>query len=89
MKRLMLYFSIFTLLIMGWYGESRSFYCLDNGKCITVWKTYNNVCYIIPGKYFGILKPSKNVIESSNNNNLTIYFTSELPDAFVYKSELN
>lgn len=87
MKRVMLYFSIFILLIVGWYGESRSFFCLDNGKCITVWKTYNNVCYIIPGKYYGLLKPSENVIESSNNNNLTIYFTSELPNAFVYKSE--
>jgi hypothetical protein len=87
MKRVILYFSIFIISIVGWHGESRRFFCVDNDKCITVWKTYNNVCYIIPGKYYGLLKPSGNVMESSNNNNLTIYFTSQLPNAFVYKSE--
>src|ERR1700720_4395948 len=87
MKKLLLCLSIFIILALIWYGESRKFFCLNNGKCVTVWKTYNNVCYIIPGRYYGIIRPSDNFIESSNNNFLTIYFTSELSNVFTYKSE--
>jgi len=30
-------------------------------------KTFNSICYIIPGKYYGLLKPSsENYIETSN-----------------------
>jgi hypothetical protein len=49
-------------------------------------KQYNNVCYIIPGKYYGIVRPSRQYIESTNTNYLTIYFSAELPMAFVFKS---
>jgi hypothetical protein len=87
MRRALIFFSIFGSLILLWYGESRKFFCLDNGSCVTVWKTYNNVCYIIPGRYFGLITPSDNFIKSSNNNFLTIYFTNELPNALIYKSE--
>lgn len=87
MKRVILYFTISLFLILSWYGESRSFFCLDNGNCITVWKTYNNTCYIVPGKYYGLLKPLENVIKSSNNNNVSIYYSIDLPNAFVFKSE--
>lgn len=87
MKRFLLYSVIVIFLSVVWYGESRNFFCLDNGRCVTVWKTFNNVCYIIPGRYYGILRPSDNFIESSNSNFMTIYFTSELPNVFIYKSD--
>jgi hypothetical protein len=86
MKRALLLLSILIVIVLGWFGESRNFFCLDNGNCITTWKTYNNVCYIIPGKYYGLVKPSKNYIQSTNNNTLTIYMSSELPNTIVYKS---
>lgn len=41
-----------------WYGESRKFVLLPNGKYITVWKTYNNNCYLIVGRYYGLFQPS-------------------------------
>lgn len=87
MKRVLFFLSVVIILLFIWYGESRKFFCFDDGKCLTVWKTYNNVCYIIPGKYYGMFKPSKNFIKSSNTDNLTIFFTSELPNVFIYKSE--
>lgn len=87
MKRLLFVFLILIVLTLVWYGESRRFFCVDNGNCITVWKTYNNVCYIIPGKYYGIIKPSQNFFQSTNTNNLTIFFTNELPNALIYKSD--
>lgn len=89
MKRLLLYFSIFIILLLIWYGESRKFFCLDSGECVTVWKSYNNVCYIIPGKYYGLIRPSKNYIESPNTNNVTIFFTKEMSNAIIYNSEQN
>jgi hypothetical protein len=87
MKKLILIFFILIAVAFVWYGESRKFFCLDNGKCVTVWKTYNDVCYIIPGHYYGIIRPSDNFFESSNTNTLTIYFTRELPNVLIYKSE--
>lgn len=41
-----------------WYGESRKFVPFPNGKYVTVWKTYNNKCYVIIGKYYGLFEPS-------------------------------
>jgi len=86
MKRILLFFTLVIVLIMIWFGESRKFFCLGDGNCVTVWKTYNNVCYIIPGKYYGIVKPSEQYIESSNTNLITIYFSKELPNAFIFQS---
>jgi hypothetical protein len=86
MKRILLSFGLVITLVVIWFGESRRFFCLEDGNCVTVWKTYNNVCYIIPGKYYGIVKPSEQHIESSNTNLISIYFSKELPNAFVFKS---
>lgn len=86
MKKTILFFFIVILLLVGWYGESRKFFCLENGKCITLWKTYNNVCYVIPGKYYGLWAPSNNFIKTSNLNELTIFFTDELPNTLIVQS---
>ena len=53
-----------------WYGESRSFEYSDEGNCVTVWKTYNNICYVIPGRYFGLRAPSSgdNFIKTTNTS---------------------
>lgn len=69
---------VFLIIGLGfvWFGESRKFYCLDNGQCITVWKTYNNTCYIIPGKYYGVLKPSDNYIQTTNIDNVDVIWIS-------------
>jgi hypothetical protein len=87
MKRNLIVFATLLFVVAVWYGESRKFYCLDNGRCITIWKTYNNVCFIVPGKYYGIVKPSGNYIESSNTNLLTIYFSKEMPRSLIIQCE--
>jgi len=86
MKRILLFFALGITLLVIWFGESRKFFCLEDGNCVTVWKTFFNVCYIIPGKYYGIVKPSEQYIESSNTNLITIYWSRELPNAFVFQS---
>lgn len=63
-----------VLLLSVLYTQKRDFYCIDNGKYITVWKTINNTCYIVLGHYYGLLKPSKNYIETTNTNALTILY---------------
>lgn len=87
MKKIFLWILIFSALILALWVESRKFFCLSNRNCVTIWKTYNNVCYIIPGKYYGLTKPAGNFIESTNTNNITLYFSDALPNTFVYKSE--
>jgi|SRR5450432_2918417 len=87
MKRILIVSAALVILVAVWYGESRRFFCVSDDKCVTVWKTYGNLCYIIPGKYYGILRPSDNFIKTSNTNNLTIYFSNEIPNGLVYKSE--
>ena len=46
-----------SLLFFVAYFEDRDFVC-SRGKCVTDWKTYGRNRYIIPGKYYGLLKPS-------------------------------
>jgi hypothetical protein len=85
MKRLLLIFSILIIVVLIWYGESRKFFCLNNSKCVTVWKTYNNVCYIVPGKYYGLIKPSsRSYIKTTNVNNLDIIWKSS-SDSIIVK----
>lgn len=86
MKKGLLFFIIVFLIAIIWFGESRSFYCLGNGNCVTIWKTYNNRSYIIPGRYYGLFRPSDQYIQSSNTNEIIIFFSEELPAAFVFHS---
>jgi len=68
-------FILLIALFLVWFDQSRSFYCLSNDKCITVWKRLGNECYIIPGKYYGILKPS-DYVKTTNDNALTLIYDS-------------
>jgi hypothetical protein len=85
MKKILIFLGV-VILITIWYVESRSFFCVGDGKCITVWKTYSK-CYIIPGKYYGLLKPSDNVIELSKSDVITVFFSDSIPNTIIYKSD--
>lgn len=85
MKSLLYCLAVLALCLIM-YGESRKFYCFEKDRCITVWKTFGNTCYIIRGNYYGLWLPNS-FIETSNVNNLTLYFTDRLPSSLVYKSE--
>jgi len=70
-KMLLKIAGIIILLIavfLVWFDQSRSFYCLSEDKCITVWKRLDSKCYIVPGKYYGIFKPSNDYIKTTNTN---------------------
>lgn len=67
----------------------RFFYCLSDDKCVTVWKQLGNKCYIVPGKYYGLFKPSKTYIRTNNTQNLTLYFTNELPHKIILRNQGN
>lgn len=59
---------VFTGIIFICYDQSRSFFKATNGKYITMWKRWGGTCYLIPGKYYGIIKPSDGYIETRNRN---------------------
>jgi len=76
---------LFILLIVSllvWFDQSRSFYCLSNDKYITVWKRLGYKCYIIPGKHYGVLKPT-DYIKTTNDNALTIIYDDSSGYDFV------
>jgi len=83
MKKAVFLFSAFLLFVI-WIGEHRSFYCVGNDECITVWKRIGGICFIIPGKYYGIFKPSGTYIQTSNDNSLIVlYFITKFPKTII------
>lgn len=68
-----------------WYGEGRRFYCVGNAQCLTVWKTFGNTCYLVPGHYYGLLPPTDNYIATTNTGDFTAYFSPVLPATAVFK----
>jgi hypothetical protein len=56
--------------------QSRTYYCLASGHCVTVWKRLGGKCYIAFGKYRGVLKP-KQSIATTNDNAVTIIYDGD------------
>ncbi len=84
MRKIVLITSFAILIVVTWFGESRKFICLDQGKCVTVWKTYNNTCYIIPGKYWGFTRPiSNNYVQTTNLGSLDVIWQNGNRDLIV------
>ena len=54
----------------------RSFYCLSEDKCITVWKKGNSSAFIILGKYDSAKTPSDNYVKLINITNTVDWYTS-------------
>jgi hypothetical protein len=76
MKTLLKIFGVFAFLIvmiLVWYDQSRSFYCISENQFVTIWKRLGNKCLIIPDKYYGINLPQY-YIKTTNDNALTIIF---------------
>lgn len=89
MKKASKILGVLILIIVGlliWYKLSRSFYCLDDNKCITVWKTSKG-CYIIFRKYYGIRKPNDNFIKTTNTNAITLLSPKSSIDSFVLSND--
>jgi hypothetical protein len=59
-------------IIFIYYQVDYKRYFLKNkegSKVITLWERFGNDCYIIPGRYFGILPPKKNYIKTVSYRN--------------------
>lgn len=71
MKKIVIIFTfIFTFVLSSCkYFGVRSFYCLSEDKCVTVWKKGNNSAFIILGKYTSTKIPSDNYIKLINMTN--------------------
>ncbi|MFN3300270.1 MAG: hypothetical protein ACK41Z_08745 [Sediminibacterium sp.] len=86
MKKAVVVFLLFLVFFLTWYGERRKFIPIGNGY-VTVWKQFNDVSYVIWGKYYGLTSPSKNYIKTSNSNNLSLYISDKLPKTIIYRSD--
>jgi hypothetical protein len=77
----------FVIILVLLYGESRTFYRVDD-KYITIWKKIGGECCIVPGRYYGLISPSDNFITTSNENDgVTFYWSKEFSNAIIFKSD--
>lgn len=70
MKKIFKILIVLVCFIAGlflWFDQSRSFFKATNGEYITMWKRYGGTCYLIPGKYYGVTKPSDGYVETKNS----------------------
>lgn len=58
------------------YDQSRTYYCLASGHCVTVWKRLGGICYVAFGKYQDVLKPNQS-IATTNDNAVTIIYDGD------------
>jgi len=65
------------LLLFIYLTEKRNFYCLENGKCVTVWCAYANNIYVIPYKYYGLFKPSDNYVITKSPCGIDIFWVND------------
>lgn len=78
MKKKIVWGFLIIVFITICIGESRSFFCLGDNKCVTVWKTYGGACYVIPGKYYGLIKPRyHSYIQTTNRSGLDIIWPKD------------
>lgn len=81
---------VFYLIINALTSNGmKSFYCLSDDKCVTVWKRANGDVYIIPDKYEDNVEPSVSYIKTINKQFLTLYFSEEIPQKIVVRDEGN
>lgn len=91
--RIVLLLVVLIAALLLYFDQSRRFYCAGKNRCITVWKRVGGICYIIPGKYYGLIKPSDNYIKTTNvssrfgNNYFTFFFTDEMPNTIMFNTE--
>ena len=65
--------------------DSRHFFCTNNGHCVTVWRTREDMCYIILGKYISSIKPlSQSYIKSTFTKEVTIIWPKNSDEVLVY-----
>jgi hypothetical protein len=68
---------LLTVIVLVWMDQARSVYCLQGGRCITVWKRLGNKCYVIANRYSGMFRPIDNYIETTNTEFVTIIWANE------------
>lgn len=66
--------------------DTRHFFCLEDGRCVTMWRTLNGVCYVIPGKYSGKEDPpvSESYVMSPFTKSMDIIWEKNTTDIIVY-----
>ncbi len=79
-------FLLMTTAIL-WVSEKRTFFYLKDGFYLTGWKRMGGTCYIVPGKYYGLSKPTDSHIVTSNLNSVTIYYTQKQPKNLIVRNE--
>ncbi len=90
MRKVLWFASVLVIIFAGvlfYYKQSRDFYCLSEDKCVTVWKRPGGTCYVIPGKYYGVTRPSNDYVETANSSSMDIIWGDRPSTIIVVKDE--
>lgn len=84
MKKIAVITLSLILIIIIWIGLERDVYRLGKNNIITIWKTYGNRCYVVSGKYIGLIPPTlRNHMVMTNRNQFTIFLTPDIPNGII------
>ena len=86
--RIGILFVLICAMIVMWDQKRRFVQFPKAGKGITIWKRIGGKCYIILGRYNGILSPSDNYIHTSNVNAVRLVQDSDAKLKIVVFNEL-
>jgi hypothetical protein len=75
-------------LLFVWNEQSRSFFKATNGEYVTMWKRWGGTCYLIPGKYYGITKPTDNYIETKIQLVGILYGIMKIQNMFCFLAKI-
>lgn len=81
--RFALFIAALIVALAMWIGQRRKFYCVSAGKCVTIWKTYNNRSYIVPGKYYGVVEPSRSHVVATNVSSIALIWPLD-PTSIIF-----
>jgi len=73
------------VLFLIYMTEGRRFHYTDDGRYFTVWKTWGR-CYTMPYKYYGLIKPSDNYIQTNYTADIDIFWTDSLPNDLIVRA---
>ena len=90
MKKLLIAIGCIVALMVGlliWQDQSRDYYCFAGGNCFTIW-AHGSECYLIPGKYCGIVAPKDDyVLKKDWSRGLGVINDKKHPEEIIVEGD--
>lgn len=79
--------SLLIIFNFGCTNQSKFYYCVNDNRCITLWKKDGGDVYIVPDLYFERSIPIKGYIKTVSTQAITFYFSDSLPNQVIVRNQ--